>query len=512
MSDWTAGYVADIGYTYGYYPELNPLRAAFPLAMAGWAPPSGIQNACELGFGQGMSVNVHAAATDVQWHATDFNPAQASFAQELARVSGGGNCHLRDDAFADFCQRVDLPDFDYIGLHGIWSWISDENRGVIVDFIRRKLKVGGVLYISYNTLPGWAGMLPVRQLMTQHADVMGVPGQGITQRIGASLDFVDRLMATNPIFARQYPLVADRVKKMKEQNRNYLAHEYFNRDWHPMPFSRMAEWLSAAKVQFVGSAHLSDHVDAINVTPDQVKFLAEIPDPMFREQVRDFMTNTQFRREYWVKGARRMTPSERIEALRHTRFVMQTPRADVELKVNGTLGEASLTEAIYKPILDLLADYKPHTLAQIEGARTGGNLAQTLQAATLLMGKGTIAPVQDDAVAARSRKASTRLNQHIISKARSISDIGVLASPLTGGGINVPRFHQLFLPSAMQGKRTAAELAEGVFAFLEQQGQRLIKDGKPMAERADNIAELTRQAQEFLDKHLPLYRGLSLLG
>jgi len=44
-----------------------------------------------------------------------------------------------------------LPDFDYIGLHGIWSWISDENRQVIVDFIRKKLKVGGVLYISYNT-------------------------------------------------------------------------------------------------------------------------------------------------------------------------------------------------------------------------------------------------------------------------------------------------------------------------------------------------------------------------
>ena len=26
MNDWTAGYVADIGYTFGYYAELNPLR------------------------------------------------------------------------------------------------------------------------------------------------------------------------------------------------------------------------------------------------------------------------------------------------------------------------------------------------------------------------------------------------------------------------------------------------------------------------------------------------------
>lgn len=37
MSDWTAGYVADIGYTYGYYSELNPLRVqlAFLVQLKG---------------------------------------------------------------------------------------------------------------------------------------------------------------------------------------------------------------------------------------------------------------------------------------------------------------------------------------------------------------------------------------------------------------------------------------------------------------------------------------------
>jgi len=34
----------------------------------------------------------------------------------------------------------DLPDFDFIGMHGIWSWISEEDRALIVEFIRRKLK------------------------------------------------------------------------------------------------------------------------------------------------------------------------------------------------------------------------------------------------------------------------------------------------------------------------------------------------------------------------------------
>ena len=42
----------------------------------------------------------------------------------------------------------------------IWSWVSEENQRVIVDFVRRKLKVGGLLYISYNCQPGFAAMVP----------------------------------------------------------------------------------------------------------------------------------------------------------------------------------------------------------------------------------------------------------------------------------------------------------------------------------------------------------------
>ena len=205
MTDWTAGYVADIGYTYGYYNELNPLRIKLAFINAGLVPPA-MGSACELGFGQGISVNMHAAAGSAAWHGTDFNPAQAGFAQELARASGAA-AHLADDAFADFAQRPDLPDFDYIGVHGIWSWISDENRGVIVDFIRRKLKVGGVLYISYNTQPGWAAMVPMRDLLTEHAEVMGASGAGIVPRIDAALGFVDKLFATNPAYAKVLSLI-----------------------------------------------------------------------------------------------------------------------------------------------------------------------------------------------------------------------------------------------------------------------------------------------------------------
>ena len=170
--------------------------------------------------------------------------------------------------------------------------------------------------ISYNTQPGWAAMAPMRDLLTEHSEVMGVNGQGLVSRIDGVLAFAEKLLATNPTYARANPQVPERLKKIKEQNRNYLAHEYFNRDWLPMPFSRMANWLAQAKLSYACPAHYLDHIDALNLTAEQQALLKEIPDAMFRQTVRDFCVNQQFRRDYWVKGPRRLGAVAQAEALR----------------------------------------------------------------------------------------------------------------------------------------------------------------------------------------------------
>lgn len=510
MSDWTAGYVADIGYTYGYYTELNPLRVRLAFLNAGLVPPQA-GTACELGFGQGVSANLHAAASVVQWSGTDFNPAQAGFAQELARLAESG-AQLFDEAFDQFCNRTDLPDFDYIGLHGIWSWISDENRAVIVEFIRRKLKVGGVLYISYNTQPGWAAMVPMRDLLTEHAQVLGADGAGIVNRIDSALAFADQLLATNPLYARANPQIAERIKKIKEQDRHYVAHEYFNRDWKPMAFASMAQWLAPAKLQWACSANYLDAIDAVNLTAEQQALLAGITDPMFRQTVRDFCVNSQFRKDYWVKGARSLSALEQAELLRSQRVILVQPAADVSLKVTGALGEATLQEAVYGPVLDQLADHKPKSLAQLEQALASPDLtfAQILQAIVVLSGAGVLLPVQDEAATSKARKRTAQLNTHLMVKARGSNELNYLASPVTGGGINVARFHQLFLLARQLGHKEPRAWAQYAWEILAMQGQRLVKDGKTLETAEENLAELTAQATEFAEKRLPVLKALQI--
>ena len=511
MTDWTAGYVANIDYTYGYYQELNPLRIQLAFLNQGLVYPK-VSNACELGYGQGLNINLHAAASSTKWYGTDFNPAQASFAQELGNVSGAP-VSLYADSFLEFCRRDSLPDFDFICLHGIWSWISDENRHVIVDFISKKLNVGGVLYISYNTMPGWAAFAPLRHLMTQHSEIIGSKGSGIVNRIDGAIDFAKKLLKTDPAYSRANPLVGKRFEHLSNQNRHYLAHEYFNRDWQPMHFASTADWLESAKVSYACSAHYLDDFESINVSSDQQEYLNGIPDKMLRESTKDFMTNQVFRRDYWAKGLRKLSKIEQLEALKNIKVVSVKARSELGLKLQDGSLEINLNKDIYNPILDSLCGREYISLGELEAELESNsiNLGQIVQAVMVLSDCGHISSVCEQESIGAAKKRVDALNAHILRKSRSSADILYLASPVTGGGVNLNRFSQLFLSAYRSGCKNSEGLAGHVWKILLEQNERLVGDGKALETESENIEELLKRASTFLDETLPVLKSLQIV-
>jgi SAM-dependent methyltransferase len=504
--DWAHGYVTDIGYTNGYIPELNPSRVALPLAQAGLASPT-IETACELGFGQGFSLAVHASASHVGWWGADVNPSHTANARGLI-AAGGGQAQASDEAFADFCQRSDLPDFDFIGLHGVWSWVDADNKAVIADFMRRKLKVGGVVYISYNTLPGWNAMAPVRHLMTQHQAALSGPGAGRAARVDAALKFAETLLQLDPLYLRAAPTTVERFAAMQKMDRRYLAHEFFNASWTPYYFAEMAEALAPAKLTFAGSCHLVDHVDAMNHTPEQIAFLQAIPDPVLRQSVRDVMVNQQFRRDYWIKGPVRLDPAQRDGIMLDMAFVLARPADQAPLKAPGGRGEVSLKQDLFRAIPEAMGDHAPVTAREIlERVRAKGLTWRAVQDALLIMAStGTITMVQPKA----QQRDVSAFNAHVMGLARGQSGYGFLASPVTGGAVSVPRLSQLMLAAHAQGITSPAAQAQTVQAHLASRGERLAAaDGAPQSPEAERVQLLG--IAEGLAREMPILQGLGVV-
>ncbi|MBT2775130.1 class I SAM-dependent methyltransferase [Halomonas sp. ISL-60] len=511
MASMDAGYVTDQEYTHGYYAELNPLRLRLVLLNAGWMPPV-IEHACELGFGQGVSVNLHAAASSVAWQGTDFNAAHVAYARETAKA-GGVNIHLSDDDFATFCARDDLPMFDYIALHGIWSWVGDTNRHTIVDFIRRRLNPGGAIYVSYNTLPGWAAMLPVRDLIRAHADVMGSPVGSTSEQLEAALVFVERLWLSDPAFARAHPQLKQALVQFKSQDRRYLAHELLNRDWTPMSVTQLGNWLNEARLSYAGSAQPLDDIDGLQLSSPQQVLLKEIGNPLLQAATRDVMTNQRFRRDYWLKGARRLNSLEVAEKLRLEHVVLLQPADEVALEVRGAHGVAALQLPIYQPLLEALSDQRVRTIGEMEAdvGKAGVTFKQLREALMVLIGKGVVVPAQSPQTSALVRNQCARLNEHLCRQAMLGAEMGYLASPVTGGGISVGAVEQRFLDARRAGMVQPEEWAEAAWNVFKAQGQLLIRDGKPLSSDEENLQALLYQARNFMHKRLPLLERLQVV-
>jgi SAM-dependent methyltransferase len=508
MSSWTSGYVSEVAYTAGFYRELTP--AMLELAALGKSTLTTQAMAplavCELGCGRGVSTNVIAAANPhSQFYATDFNPAHIVEARALANAAGSKNVHFFDSSFAEFLDEPSLPQFDIISLHGILSWISEENRRTIVAFIAKHLKPGGIVYVSYNSLPGWASAAPLRRLMMEFGSLHA---ESAFTRLGKSLDMLSKLKEANARYFQASPGVAERLEKFKTQNKNYLVHEFMNEDWHPFYHKDVAREFSEAKLSFLCSAHLLDHVDALNMTEAQRNFLNEIEDAGLRETTRDYIVNQQFRRDIFIKGGVPLGLFAARERWQETRFALSINRADAPTKVTGGLGEAAMQAEVYGPFLDALAS-GPKTLKTMQAIPAIAELgwARSIQALLVLVGSGHVQPCLDDKNDGKRRESTRRFNRAVMENARHSTDIQALASPVTGGGIGVDRFEQLFLLARLNKQ---ADVPAFVWQILSTLGQRLLRDGVAIETPEQNLEELRTRHATFLEKRLPVFEQLGL--
>ncbi len=133
-----------------------------------------------------------------------------------------------------------------------------------------------------------------------------------------------------------------------------------------------------------------------------------------------------------------------------------------------------------------------------------------MQAIVILTGLGVLASVQTDAVIEQAHTQTQKLNHYLCSKARYSNDLNYLASPVTGGGIVVPRFLQLFLLARSEGLSQTQDLARFVWQILSANGQLIVKSGTTLQSEADNMAELSEQATLFIQQQLPILQAVGI--
>ena len=162
--------------------------------------------------------------------------------------------------------------------HGVLSWISPANRQPSDVAIARRLKPGGLVYLSYNVTTGWTAMVPVQALMR----MLALASPERTDRRGAR-----RAGFHRPAEAGRRAVLPGQPGAREPAGRTsasriarYIAHEYLNQDWHPLMFADIAGEMAEAKCRYIGSATLAENIDTVAVPANVAPMLAETRDPI----------------------------------------------------------------------------------------------------------------------------------------------------------------------------------------------------------------------------------------
>lgn len=517
MHIWTDGYVSDITYTSGFYRELAPSYLNRALLMAGHHPlgtDGGPLRYLELACGQGFGTALLAAclpAAEV-W-GCDFNPGQIAHARGLAAAADLSNLRLEEMSFQEFAANppADCPMFDVITLHGIYSWISAENRAAIVRILADRLAPGGVVYVSYNSMPGWAAMAPVQRLLREHANRH--PGRSDRQ-VREALQFVSGLQAAGAQFFSAHPSLAARLDALPRMHPHYLAHEYLNGHWHPLYHADVVAELAVAKLSYVTSAHGVDTLDGGVLPPALVEAIRQAPDPVMAQTIRDFAINQAFRRDVFVRGPVPMTPLDRRRALADSVIALCVPRQAVVRKLMVATGELDLRAEVYDPLLDALAA-GPLSLAEVSQlpvfAQQPDPLATAAEAATMLIAAAQVHPAaaawsSDQGAAARA------FNRVVADRVSRGADLAYLAAPRLGTGLPAGSLDMLVYKAISNGHTPTVEaVADPVWRDLQALGARMRREGVILDSEADNRAELHAQLHPLITTKVPLWQQLGVL-
>jgi SAM-dependent methyltransferase len=497
--DWADGYVADITYSHGYFHELAPSYLRYHLLVNGHAGPSdgGTYTYCELGFGQGVSANVHAAANPrgAFW-GTDFNPDHALHAQALARDAGLA-AHWHDQSFEAFLDTA-TPQFDYIVLHGVWSWVSPAAQHALVEFIRRKLKPGGAVFISYNVLPGWNAEKPLRDLLCMHSEHASPPDMPTRDRIANALQFARTLRRQGCSFFTENARASEALDGMLRQEPGSLAHEYFNSSWWLTYFADVERALQAASLRFACSVHLSDISGEVRDRLAGTGLLEPATGARMRETAADFMLNRRFRRDVFVRGSLKLSPAQRWAALDAVGFALMRPAADIAMFLNTPYGQMALDEARLRPLLEMLeASAEPVTLAALRAAPEllDWPAEELLLHLSRLIARRDICPVFADDAAWAAKSGAEAFNAVVAQRSRDDDAIRYLASPVAAAGVECSRHDRLFWKAWQDGERAPAALATAAAPWC-----------------GETLKALETRADHFVAQVVPVWRRLGLVG
>ena len=298
------------------YADLGYLSQPFPYASAPFLEsyarllglsPASASTARILEVGSSYGGNLISQALfypQATFTGIEIAPTQVSVGKTYIDQLGITNLDLLEGDVNE--SHHHLGTYDYIIAHGFYSWVDEETKNNFLRLCKKHLAENGILYMSYNTYPGWHKMDSVRALLEfANKDINTLNhrekvrhGKTVASKLGA-------LMLEYDTVKNQQTSFLQSLRQILQKQDCYVGHDHLEPVNTPVYFHQCMDHMAEHGFTYLCDCDLNLSFPTVydEILRTQLQELAP-HDPLAREQYIDFMLNTAFRKSLFThKGA-----------------------------------------------------------------------------------------------------------------------------------------------------------------------------------------------------------------
>ena len=298
------------------YADLGYLSQPFPYASApflesyarllGLSPaPASTAHILEIGSSYGGNLISQALFyPQATFTGIEIAPTQVSVGKTYIDQLGITNLDLLEGDVNESHEH--LGTYDYIIAHGFYSWVDEETKDNFLRLCKEHLAENGILYMSYNTYPGWHKMDSVRALLefaNKDVDTLNHRekvrhGKTVASKLGALM------LEYDTVKNQQGPFLQALRQTLQKQD-CYVGHDHLEPVNTPVYFHQCMDHMAEHGFTYLCDCDLNLSFPDVYDETLRTKLQDLAPhDPLAREQYIDFMLNTAFRKSLFThKGA-----------------------------------------------------------------------------------------------------------------------------------------------------------------------------------------------------------------
>ncbi len=371
------------------YPETHPDRLAAMAILHGLTPTPVEQcRVLEIACNEGGNLIPMAHAIPMsEFVGFDLAGSRIQRGQERIRALGLTNVRIFESDLLD--AGSELGQFDYILAHGLYAWVPEPVRERMMALCGELLAPNGIVFVSYNALPGGHLRRMLREMMLFHVKDIEEPRKKVCE----SLAFLRFLLESRPEGDAYRLVIQKQLEEMEKRRPESTFHDWLTEAYHPVLFTEFAEHARKHGMQYLSEATLPPMNDPWFRSEVRSALAGAAGDDILKqEQVLDFMRARMFRETLLCRAervVRRDFPAEHLRRLllasQATSAPAETPGARIFTLPDGVRMESNHAAAIAL-LEELEAKWpRPASLEELEPRLAGTGFLLDEEGVTLLM-------------------------------------------------------------------------------------------------------------------------------